>query len=226
MLGAPAGSRHDDEDETGLRQTDESRLLMRRVRLAYLHMAYKFGGIEAINRELLRADRVEEILAEFGASIGADTVLHGPLVIHNAVRDYSNLRVGNTVHIGRLAILDLTEPIALDDQTVVSMGTTILTHSDVGERPLGKRYQRKTAAVRVGPGAYIGANVTVLAGCDIGRESVVGAGAVVTRPVPDSIVVIGVPAMPADSLRQRCSDASSPDASGCKSEGIDVIDEV
>jgi acetyltransferase-like isoleucine patch superfamily enzyme len=176
---------------------------MRRIHRAYLRQAYRLGGIEAINRHLLRVDRTEEILSEFGASIGADTVLHGPLVIHNAVGDYSNLHVGDTVHIGRLVILDLAEPIRLERDTVVSMGCTILTHSDVGERPLARLYPRKTAPVRIGPGAYLGANVTVLAGCDIGFEAVVGAGGVVTRPVPDRVVVTGVPALPiADSARE------------------------
>jgi acetyltransferase-like isoleucine patch superfamily enzyme len=180
---------------------------MHRIRLTYLRAAYRAGGIEAVNRQLLRVDRVEEILAEFGASIGADTVLHGPLVIHNAARDYSNLRVGNTVHIGRLVILDLAEALILEDQAVVSMGSTILTHSDVGERPLANRYPRESAATRIGPGAYLGANVTVLAGCDVGREAVVGAGAVVTRSVPDGAIVAGVPAAPLESLRHRGPDS-------------------
>ena len=181
---------------------------MHTLRLMYLRAAYRAGGIEAINRQLLRTDRVEEILAEFGASIGSDTVLHGPLVIHNAVSDYSNLQVGNTAHIGRLVILDLAARLVLEDQTVVSMGATILTHSDVGERPLASRYPRETASTRIGPGAYLGANVTVLAGCDVGRESVVGAGAVVTRPVPDGAIVAGVPAVPVESSGNRWPDSA------------------
>jgi maltose O-acetyltransferase len=181
---------------------------MNSIRVAYLRAAYRLGGIEAINRQLLRVDRVDEILAEFGASIGADTVLHGPLVIHNAASDYSNLQVGDTVHIGRLVILDLAERVVISDHTVVSMGATILTHSDVGERPLASRYPRESAPTRIGPGAYLGANVTVLAGCDIGRESVVAAGAVVTRPVPDGATVAGVPAGPVESSGKRRPDSA------------------
>ena len=43
-------------------------------------------------------------------------------------------------------------------------------------------------------GASIGANATIVCGVTLGRYSVVGAGAVVTRDVPDYAVVIGNPA--------------------------------
>jgi acetyltransferase-like isoleucine patch superfamily enzyme len=46
--------------------------------------------------------------------------------------------------------------------------------------------------VRIGAGAWIGSAAVVMA--DVGRSTVVGAGAVVTRPTPDEVVVGGVPA--------------------------------
>jgi UDP-2-acetamido-3-amino-2,3-dideoxy-glucuronate N-acetyltransferase len=50
------------------------------------------------------------------------------------------------------------------------------------------------ASTRVRSGASIGANVTIVAGITIGRYALVGAGAVVTRDVPDFAVVYGNPA--------------------------------
>lgn len=47
-------------------------------------------------------------------------------------------------------------------------------------------------AVRVGRGSWIGSAAVVMA--DVGRDSVVAAGAVVTRPVPDATIAGGVPA--------------------------------
>ncbi len=159
-------------------------------------LGYRYGGIEAINRRLLRMDRVEAALIEFGAAVTPPSVLHGPLVVHNAERDYRNLRIGANVHLGRLVILDLAALIELEDGCTVSMGTTILTHSDVGDRPLAAKLPRRVEPARIGAGSYLGANVTVLPGCHVGRRAVVGAGAVVTRPVPDDAVVAGVPARP------------------------------
>lgn len=48
--------------------------------------------------------------------------------------------------------------------------------------------------VTIGSACYIGANSTILPGRKIGDGAIVGAGAVVTRDVPDGIVVAGSPA--------------------------------
>ena len=50
-------------------------------------------------------------------------------------------------------------------------------------------YQR----TRVGRGASLGANCTVVCGHDIGRYAFIGAGAVVTRNIPDYALVVGNP---------------------------------
>jgi virginiamycin A acetyltransferase len=46
--------------------------------------------------------------------------------------------------------------------------------------------------VRIGAGSWIGSNAVVLA--DVGRNTIVGAGAVVTHPLPDHVIATGVPA--------------------------------
>lgn len=49
---------------------------------------------------------------------------------------------------------------------------------------------------RIGAGASIGSNATVLGGVSVGDGALVGAGAVVTGDVAPGTVVIGVPARP------------------------------
>jgi virginiamycin A acetyltransferase len=46
--------------------------------------------------------------------------------------------------------------------------------------------------VRIGAGSWIGSAAIVLA--DIGRNTVIGAGSVVTKAVPDAVIAVGVPA--------------------------------
>ena len=51
--------------------------------------------------------------------------------------------------------------------------------------------------------ASIGSNATVLAGLTIGENALVGAGAVVTRDVPDFAIVAGVPARVVGDIRDN-----------------------
>ena len=52
----------------------------------------------------------------------------------------------------------------------------------------------KVEVTRVRRGASIGSNATILCGITIGEGAIVGAGAVVTKDVPDHAIVAGVPA--------------------------------
>ena len=58
---------------------------------------------------------------------------------------------------------------------------------------ISRKSEFKKTLVR--KGATIGANATVVCGNDIGRYALVGAGAVVTKPVPDYALVVGNPAV-------------------------------
>jgi acetyltransferase-like isoleucine patch superfamily enzyme len=164
------------------------------VKLAMLQVQYRFRGIEVVNAALARPGRTEAILARFGARVGGGSTIHWPLVIHNADPDYRNLKIGRNVHVGRGVLLDLTDELVIEDDAVISMGCTLLTHADIGDRPLAAVYPRQTATTVIGAGAYLGANVTVLCGMKIGDQAVIGAGAVVTEPVPDRVIAAGVPA--------------------------------
>lgn len=59
-----------------------------------------------------------------------------------------------------------------------------------------QRYDSKKWLVptKVRAGASIGANATIVCGVTVGKFAMIGAGAVVTRDVPDHALVLGVPA--------------------------------
>jgi acetyltransferase-like isoleucine patch superfamily enzyme len=61
------------------------------------------------------------------------------------------------------------------------------------DQPIG--WQPPTeAAVRIGSGSWLGANVVILPGTELGMNTVVAAGAVVRGTFPDHVVLGGVPA--------------------------------
>lgn len=61
----------------------------------------------------------------------------------------------------------------------------------------------KVIETRIRRKASIGSNATILAGVTIGEQALVGAGAVVTKDVPDHAIVTGVPARVTGDVRKR-----------------------
>ncbi len=56
------------------------------------------------------------------------------------------------------------------------------------------KYHRENRKAKIGNDVWIGRNAIIIAGVNIGNGAIVGAGAVVTKDVPDYAVVAGVPA--------------------------------
>jgi acetyltransferase-like isoleucine patch superfamily enzyme len=46
--------------------------------------------------------------------------------------------------------------------------------------------------IRIGAGTWVGSGAVIMA--DVGSDSIIGAGAVVTKPIPDRVLAAGVPA--------------------------------
>jgi maltose O-acetyltransferase len=159
-----------------------------------------YGG-EGINIPLMfmPTQAIAPTLRANGAAIGQRVRFRSPLVIHNSDserrRYYEKLEVGDDCYFGRELFLDLQDKIVIEEQVTISHRVMILTHTDAGTSPLKDEFIPTThAPVIIRRGAYIGANVTILQGIEIGESSIVGAGAVVTQSVAPSTVVAGVPA--------------------------------
>jgi len=108
-----------------------------------------------------------------------------------------NVNVGNNVEIGNFVKIQnnvsIYEGVTLEDFVFCgpSMVFTnvLLPRSKYPQR--GSQFYVKTL---VREGASLGANCTIICGNTIGRHAVVGAGAVVTKEVPDFALVVGNPA--------------------------------
>jgi acetyltransferase-like isoleucine patch superfamily enzyme len=74
------------------------------------------------------------------------------------------------------------------------------THGTADRSTPIREQEGERTLVRIGEGAWIGSAAIVMA--DVGRHSVVGAGSVVTKPIPDGVVAAGAPAR---IIRQRAA---------------------
>ncbi len=126
---------------------------------------------------------------EFGDSvfIGAQTMIQG--------RFDGTCRIGSHVWIGPQAYFDARN-LVLEDYVGWGPGAKVLgsVHTAIPMEAPIITTDLVIKPVTVGFGADIGMNASILPGVHIGPHAIVGAGAVVTRDVPDYAIVAGVPA--------------------------------
>ena len=118
-----------------------------------------------------------------GARIGERCNIGQNVVISPGVVVGNNVKIQNNV--------SLYTGVTLEDD--VFCGPSMVFTNVVNPRSHVPRRDEYQATV-VGRGASIGANATVVCGHTIGRYAFIGAGAVVTRDVPDFALVVGNPA--------------------------------
>jgi acetyltransferase-like isoleucine patch superfamily enzyme len=115
------------------------------------------------------------------------------------------VEVGKKVKVSHDVLLDPVEPgsITLEDNVTIDARVTIFAHTNP-TLPLYEYMGGRTVnPVRIKEGAWIGTGALILPGVTIGRYAVVGAGAVVTKDVPDFTLAEGIPAKPVRSLKNE-----------------------
>ncbi|MDD5580534.1 MAG: acyltransferase [Methylobacter sp.] len=150
--------------------------------------------------------------------LGEGVVIHHPdLVNLYGCKVGANAKIGAFVEIQKGASVGarckisshsfICEGVDIEDGVFVGHGVMFI--NDTYPKAVGEDGELQTEAdwqlirTRVKTRASIGSNSTILCGITIGASALVGAGAVVTKDVPDYAIVAGVPARVIGDTRTR-----------------------
>jgi acetyltransferase-like isoleucine patch superfamily enzyme len=114
-----------------------------------------------------------------------------------------HMHIGNDVYVGPGAIFICLEVVRIGDGVLIGPHAVIANGNHRYRDGAYQVAENDAAPITIGPGSWIGANATVLAGVTIGKGVLVAANSTVTRDVEDYDSVGGVPAR---SLHQARAD--------------------
>lgn len=173
----------------------------------------------------------EELAAQFGAEFGSECIVSPEAVFHP-----DSFRMGENSFIAGGAIvrnghIEMGSHCTINAYAVVAgrvtMGNGVRIASLASlygfnhgyasvEQPI-HRQPHTSKGIEIGDDVWIGANAVILDGVRVGSHSIIAAGAVVTKDVPDYSVVGGNPAR---VLRNRLEVDPAGDSSGLRAEPI------
>lgn len=142
----------------------------------------------------LREKRNEAYRKKFGAGKGL-MVEYDVNISRQHYLD-GTIKIGSNVLLAKHSFIDYSGDVTIGDDVQITNGVIIETH----HHPFHSDYTQPRnivhpATLKIADGAVLGSRCIILPSCHyIGKHARVGAGAVVTKDVPDYAVVGGVPA--------------------------------
>jgi acetyltransferase-like isoleucine patch superfamily enzyme len=146
-----------------------------------------------------------ELVNLYGCAIGSETKIGAFVEIQK------NASVGSRCKVSSHSFI--CEGVTIEDEVFIGHGVMFI--NDIYPRATGEDGELQTeadwrvSATRIKRRASIGSNATIMGGVTIGENALVGAGAVVTRDVPDYAIVTGVPGRIVGDVRERRETALS-----------------
>jgi UDP-2-acetamido-3-amino-2,3-dideoxy-glucuronate N-acetyltransferase len=138
-----------------------------------------------------------------GARIGKRCVIGQNVNVDGATVIGDNVKIQNNVSVYSGVVIE-------DD---VFLGPScVLTNVSNPRSQVNRHSLYETTLIR--RGASVGANATIVCGTTVGRYAFVGAGAVVTKDVPDYALMVGNPARQAGWMSRHGHRLGQPDANG------------
>lgn len=134
-------------------------------------------------------DKRQEIMKSLFAEIGENCYIEPPLQANWGMHTH----LGKNVYANfNLTLVDDTH-IYIGDYVMIGPNVTIVTAGHPITPDLRREVSQFNIPVTIGNNVWIGANAVILPGVCIGENSVIGAGSIVTKNIPENVVAVGNP---------------------------------
>lgn len=161
--------------------TDEA---LMKEQTACLEKLYDFNATRPSEGKK-RAALLKELLAEAGENCYVEPPLHANWGCHT--------HFGKNVYANfNLTLVDDTD-IFVGDSVMFGPNVTVATAGHPIDPALRLKVGQFNIPVHIGNNVWIGANSVILPGITIGDNSVIGAGSIVTKDIPENVVAVGNP---------------------------------
>lgn len=135
-------------------------------------------------------DKRQKLLKEMFAEIGTGCYIEPPF---HANFGGKHCHFGNNVYANfNLTCVDDTD-IYVGDSVLFAPNVVLATAAHPILPSLRKKEYQYNMPIHIGNNCWLGAGVIVLPGVTIGDNSVIGAGSVVTKDIPENVVAVGNP---------------------------------
>jgi acetyltransferase-like isoleucine patch superfamily enzyme len=128
-------------------------------------------------------------------NMGRNCIVHYDVVLERNHGLNGSITIGNNVILQKHVYIDYSGEVVIGDNVQITNGTIIETHHHASHsNPFLSGDIITPTKLVIADGVVIGSRSIILSSCHyIGRNSRIGAGAVITKDVPDNAIVVGVP---------------------------------